>query len=121
MAFTSSWTEDTVTSAVSTGLAVTSGEATGAGVETVFLDALAGLGASTAATGAGTTGVATTGAAGAVFLETDFLGVAELIILVAVEVFMAGIRTLGDSSHSILGSSFNFFEVKKFFGYLVTV
>jgi hypothetical protein len=44
-----------------------------------------------------TTGVATTGAAGAavVFLETVFLeaGAEEFIILVAVEVFMAGIRT----------------------------
>jgi hypothetical protein len=65
---------------------------------------------------------ATTGAAGAAtsstFLETTFLafvaaGVAELIILVAGELFMAGIRIVKRSLESIFDPLFIFAGVKK--------
>jgi hypothetical protein len=66
------------------------------------------------------TGAATTGAAvsGAVFLESDFLEATEtgaLIILLAVEEFMAGIRITGNDSKSILGLTLHFCRDPKFF------
>jgi len=65
-----------------------------------------------ATTGVATTGVVVTGAAGAaVFLEaTVFLeaGAEVFIILVAVEVFMAGIRTIHDDMESIFDPTFIF-------------
>jgi len=116
MDFTSSCTELTATSAASTGAAVTwattgaaaTGLATGAAA---FFAAFAGFATSTAAT----TGVATTGAAVFVALETDFLaaGVAELIILGAVELFMAGIRIHRSDLHSIFGPYFIFAGIPK--------
>jgi hypothetical protein len=78
--------------------------------------ALAGLGALAAALGAATS---TTGAAtstGAVFLETAFLEAAvvgALIILEAVEVFMAGIRIVKRPLESIFDPLFIFAGVKK--------
>jgi hypothetical protein len=76
---------------------------------------------SAAGAGAATTGVATTGATtsgAAVFLETtDFLEATagELIILVAVEVFMAGIRIVRRLTKSILGATFIFCRGPKLF------
>jgi hypothetical protein len=63
-----------------------------------------------------------TGAAGvADFLETTGLETlaVELIILVAVEVFMAGIRTLLDTLHSIFEPTFKIYLHQKFFEYLI--
>jgi hypothetical protein len=119
MAFTSSWTEDAVRSPPSTGVAstvvaATTGAATTGAAATgaaAFLEESLALVAGDVAS-AETTGVATTGAAGAavVFLETVFLeaGAEAFIILVAVEVFMAGIRTLLDAMESIFGPHFIF-------------
>jgi tetrahydromethanopterin S-methyltransferase subunit C len=77
--------------------------------------ALAGLGALAAVLGAATS---TTGAAtstGAVFLETflEAAVVGALIILEAVEVFMAGIRIVKRSMESIFDPLFIFAGVKK--------
>jgi hypothetical protein len=116
MDFTSSWTEDTFASPPSTGVASTATTgatgATGAAATgaAAFLEESLALVAGDVAS-AETTGVGTTGAAGAaVFLETVFLeaGAEAFIILVAVEVFMAGIRTLLDAMESIFGPHFIF-------------
>jgi hypothetical protein len=74
------------------------------------------------ATGAATTGAATTGVAtgaatvlASVFLETVFLeaGAVVLIILVAVEVFMAGIRIVKSPLESIFDPLYILAGVKK--------
>lgn len=121
MAFTSSWTLLTAASAASTGVASTTFTAattTGAATSgaAAFLVALAALGAaaSTTATGAG---VAATGAAGAVFFETVFwvLAAGALIILGAVELFMAGIRIVKRPLESIFDPLFVFCRGQKNF------
>jgi hypothetical protein len=119
MDFTSSCTEETAASVVSTGVAVTS--VTGAATVVVgvvvavvaFLADLVVLGVSVA-TGAATTGVAATGVV-VVFLETVLdLGAEAFIILEAVELFMAGIRTIKKCLESIFDPTFIFGRVQKF-------
>ena len=120
MVFTSSWTLVTAASAASTGVASTTFTAATTGAATsgaaAFLVALAALGAATS--GAATTGAATTGAAATgAFLDTDLvvLAAGALIILVAVEEFMAGIRIVKRSLESIFGPLCIFAGVKIFY------
>jgi hypothetical protein len=126
MDFTSSCTEETAASVVSTGVAVTS--VTGAATVVVavvvapvvvapvvaFLEDFVVLAVSVA-TGVATTGVAATGVAGVVFLETVLdLGAEAFIILEAVELFMAGIRTIKKCLESIFDPTFIFGRVQIF-------
>jgi len=77
----------------------------------VFLAAAFLAGAAVSTTGVATTGVATGAAGAAVLLEaTVFLdaGAEVFIILVAVEVFMAGIRTIPSVMESIFDPTFIF-------------
>jgi len=62
-----------------------------------------------------TAGAAATGSA--TFLETVFVDLAEevFIVLVAVEVFMAGIRTRSIASHSIFEACFHFWAGRFFY------
>jgi hypothetical protein len=79
-----------------------------------FLEDLVVLGVSVA-TGAATTGVAATGVAVVVFLETVLdLGAEAFIILEAVELFMAGIRTIKKCLESIFDPTFIFGRVQNF-------
>jgi hypothetical protein len=126
MDFTSSCTEETAASVVSTGVAVTSvtGAATvvaGAVVTPVVAAFLPLVVFAVSVTGAATTGVVATGAAGvvvAVFLETGLAVLEEaevFIILEAVEEFMAGIRTIKKCVESIFDPTFIFGRVVIFF------
>jgi hypothetical protein len=129
MALTSSWTDETAASAPSTAVAstvvaVTTGAAAaGAAVVVAF----AALGAAAffvagAAASTGAAGAATTGAAGAAaFLETVFLAAeaGALIILVAVEEFMAGIRIMWHVIESIFDPTFIFAGYEKFYSNFV--
>ena len=137
MALTSSWTDATGASAASTGAAVTpAGATTGADVAaTTGADVAATTGAfaagaffAFAATGAaGATVTAATTTVSSDFLETFFITLTgvELIILDAVEVFMAGIRTY--SRHRIqfwvkvFKPPLSFFDNSDIFYFLVMV
>ena len=134
MALTSSWTDATGASAASTGAAVTpagatTGATTGADVAATTGAFAAGaffaFAATTGATGATVTAATTTVSSD--FLETFFVTLTgvELIILDAVEVFMAGIRTYSRPRIQFWVKVFkphlSFFDNSDFFIFLVMV
>jgi hypothetical protein len=93
-------------------------------VVVVFFVAVFALvaGAELSTTGVVTTGVVTTVGA-VVFLDTVFLeaGAEVFIILEAVELFMAIIRTFFCAMESIFGPSFIFCRVRIFYSKFITV